>query len=134
MSMSPSVMSSRPTIIRSRVDFPHPDGPTRIRNSPSSMSMLTSFTAGKPSAYFLTMFFIWMAAISCLLLVGRGVQPLTAPLVSPATIFCWKSSTRITTGIVTITDAAAMGAVGWENWLAPREERQRGRAPVWPPR
>src|SRR6478752_1936632 len=63
ISISPEVMSSRPTIIRSSVDFPQPDGPTRIMNSPSATSMLTSFTAGKPSPYFLTMFFISMAAI-----------------------------------------------------------------------
>src|ERR1700760_4947437 len=60
---SPEVMSSRPTIIRSSVDFPQPDGPTRIMNSPSATSMDTSFTAGNPSPYFLTMFFISMAAI-----------------------------------------------------------------------
>src|SRR5689334_13378509 len=63
MTMSPSVMSSRPTIIRSSVDFPQPEGPTRIMNSPSATSMLTSFTAGNPSPYFLTMFFISMAAM-----------------------------------------------------------------------
>src|SRR3954465_15455219 len=63
MSMSPLVMSSSPTIIRSKVDFPHPDGPTRIMNSPSATSRLTSFTAGKPSPYLLTMFFIVIAAI-----------------------------------------------------------------------
>ena len=34
---SPSVMSSRPATIRSAVDFPQPDGPTRIMNSPSSI-------------------------------------------------------------------------------------------------
>ena len=56
-------MSSRPTIIRSSVDFPQPDGPTRMRNSPSATSMLTSLTAGKPSPYRLTMFFISMAAM-----------------------------------------------------------------------
>ena len=61
--MSPEVMSSRPTIIRSSVDFPQPEGPTRIMNSPSATSMLTSFTAGKPSPYCLTMFFISMAAM-----------------------------------------------------------------------
>ena len=61
--MSPEVMSSSPTIIRSSVDFPQPDGPTRIMNSPSATSMLMSFTAGKPSPYCLTMFFISMAAM-----------------------------------------------------------------------
>src|SRR3954467_4028415 len=62
--MSPLVMSSSPTIIRSSVDLPQPDGPTRIMNSPSAMSRLTSFTAGKPSPYCLTMWFIWISAIS----------------------------------------------------------------------
>src|SRR6478609_5286000 len=63
ISISPEVMSSRPTIIRSSVDFPQPDGPTRIMNSPSATSMLTSLTAGKPSPYCFTMFFISMEAI-----------------------------------------------------------------------
>ena len=56
-------MSSRPTIIRSSVDFPHPDGPTRIMNSPSAMSSETSFTAGNPSPYFLTTFFMVISAM-----------------------------------------------------------------------
>src|SRR4051812_39233284 len=72
MTMSPEVMSSRPTIIRSNVDLPQPDGPTRIMNSPSSTSIDTSLTAGKPSPYCLTMFFISMAAIgSTLHCAGR---------------------------------------------------------------
>src|SRR5215212_9919119 len=50
MMRSPSVMSSSPAIIRSAVDFPQPDGPTRIMNSPSDMSRLRSLTASKPSA------------------------------------------------------------------------------------
>src|SRR6478735_10941277 len=64
ITMSPLVMSSSPTIIRSSVDFPQPEGPTRIRNSPSATSMLMSLTAGKPSPYCLTMFFISMAAMA----------------------------------------------------------------------
>src|SRR3954454_8611433 len=73
MSMSPEVMSSRPTIIRSSVDFPQPDGPTRIISSPSRTSRLMSFTAGKPSPYRLTMFFISMRAMACVTpVVGRG--------------------------------------------------------------
>src|SRR5690242_17465685 len=70
--MSPEVMSSRPTIIRSSVDFPQPDGPTRIMNSPSATSIEMSFTAGKPSPYFLTMFFISMAAIGSTLHCAGG--------------------------------------------------------------
>src|SRR6476619_7664034 len=72
MRSSPSVMSSSPTIIRSSVDFPQPDGPTRIMNSPSSTSMLTLFTAGKPSPYFLTMFFMSMAAMCSTLHCAGG--------------------------------------------------------------
>src|SRR3954451_11878183 len=74
MTISPSVMSSRPTIIRRRVDFPHPEGPTRIMNSPSCTSMLTSFTALNPSPYVLTMFFMSMAAIESPL-YSAGRQP-----------------------------------------------------------
>src|SRR3954470_16926854 len=60
---SPSEISSSPAIIRSCVDFPQPEGPTRIMNSPSWTSMLTSLTAGKPSPYFFTMCSMSMAAI-----------------------------------------------------------------------
>src|SRR5215210_5997913 len=49
---SPSVMSSSPAIIRSAVDLPQPDGPTRIMNSPSAISRFRSLTASKPSANF----------------------------------------------------------------------------------
>src|SRR5215467_14226427 len=72
MIMSPEVMSSRPTIIRNSVDFPQPEGPTRIMNSPSATSMETSFTAGNPSPYCLTMFFISMAAIGSTLHCAGG--------------------------------------------------------------
>src|SRR5207237_3663426 len=41
MLTSPSVISSSPAIIRSKVDLPHPEGPTRTQNSPSAMSMST---------------------------------------------------------------------------------------------
>ena len=36
--ISPSVTFSNPAIIRNKVDFPHPDGPTITMNSPSSTS------------------------------------------------------------------------------------------------
>src|ERR1700740_2752945 len=35
----PAVGSSSPAMMLSSVDLPQPDGPTRIRNSPASMSM-----------------------------------------------------------------------------------------------
>src|SRR5215213_588486 len=56
------------------------------------------------------MLFISMEAMS---------QPFTAPLVRPATMRRWKSRTSATTGIVTITAAAAMDPVGSTNWEAP---------------
>src|SRR3989337_748370 len=37
MRISPPVASSRPAMVRSKVDLPQPDGPTRTTNSPSSM-------------------------------------------------------------------------------------------------
>jgi hypothetical protein len=47
---SPEVMSSRPAIMLSVVDFPHPDGPTRMMNSPSLMVSEKSCTAVAPPA------------------------------------------------------------------------------------
>src|SRR5215471_12640363 len=41
----PSVTSSRPAIIRSSVDLPQPDGPTRTRNSPLPIVRETLSTA-----------------------------------------------------------------------------------------
>src|SRR3954454_4326024 len=48
---SPSVSSSRPATIRSRVDLPHPDGPTRTMNSPSAISieMWSTATTSEPN-------------------------------------------------------------------------------------
>ena len=42
MRIRPSVTGSRPAMAFIRVDLPHPEGPTRIRNSPDSMARLTS--------------------------------------------------------------------------------------------
>src|SRR5215203_5969305 len=63
MTRSPSVTSSSPAIIRSAVDFPQPDGPTRIMNSPSLMSRFMPFTASKPSGYRLVTSFRTISAI-----------------------------------------------------------------------
>jgi hypothetical protein len=41
MRMSPLLTVSRPAIMRSSVDLPHPEGPTSTTNSPSSISTLT---------------------------------------------------------------------------------------------
>src|SRR4029453_5222041 len=40
MATVPDVISSRPASMRSSVDLPQPDGPTRTMNSPSWMSKL----------------------------------------------------------------------------------------------
>src|SRR6266545_1167325 len=45
MLMVPEVMSSSPAIIRSAVDLPHPDGPTKTMKSPSGMSSDNESTA-----------------------------------------------------------------------------------------
>src|SRR4051812_29987588 len=45
--IEPWSTSSRPASMRSEVDFPQPDGPTRTRNSPSAMSRLRRSTAGR---------------------------------------------------------------------------------------
>src|SRR5918994_7516676 len=60
----PSVMSSSPAIIRSAVDLPHPDGPTRMMNSPSPTSRLMCFTASVPSGNRLVTSSITISAIS----------------------------------------------------------------------
>src|SRR5919106_2030759 len=74
---SPSVMSSSPAIIRSAVDLPHPDGPTRIMNSPSPISRLICFTASVPSGNRLVTSSITISAISLspLSLHGARRQP-----------------------------------------------------------
>src|SRR5581483_9799791 len=43
--ISPEVISSNPAIMRSVVDLPQPDGPTRTTNSSSSISRSMPFTA-----------------------------------------------------------------------------------------
>ncbi|MOA35348.1 hypothetical protein D3C78_1567920 [compost metagenome] len=50
MAMSPLEMSSSPAIMFKSVDLPQPDGPTRIRNSPSSMAMLMPLSTSVPLA------------------------------------------------------------------------------------
>ena len=45
----PAVMSSRPATMFRVVDFPQPDGPTRMMNSPSAMVRLKLSTASAPS-------------------------------------------------------------------------------------
>src|SRR5215469_2736790 len=54
--ISPEVISSNPAIMRSVVDFPQPEGPTRTTNSSSSISRSMPFTAWTlPSNCFVTL-------------------------------------------------------------------------------
>src|SRR5579859_383745 len=80
---SPSVMSSRPAIMLSVVDLPQPDGPTRITNSPSAISRLTSLTASAPSGKRLVMWFRTISATGLsfgpLALDRAGCQPRDDP-------------------------------------------------------
>jgi hypothetical protein len=50
----PELSSSSPAIMRSRVDFPQPDGPTNTTNSWSAMSRLKRSTTLTPPSYTLT--------------------------------------------------------------------------------
>jgi hypothetical protein len=46
MCSAPSLMVSRPAIMRSRVDLPQPDGPTKTMNSPSAISRSMPWMTG----------------------------------------------------------------------------------------
>ncbi len=46
MAIEPAVISSSPAIMRSRVDLPHPEGPTRTTNSPSRIERSMSVSTG----------------------------------------------------------------------------------------
>src|SRR5918996_4095946 len=67
----PSVTSSSPTIMRSAVDFPDPDGPTMIMNSPSLTSNESRLTATVSFGNRRVMFSSWMSAMA-LSLHGAG--------------------------------------------------------------
>src|SRR4051812_30715955 len=63
MRNSPSLMSSSPTIMFNSVDFPQPEGPTRMKNSPSAMVKSAALTASVPSAKRLV---TWSTTISAM--------------------------------------------------------------------
>ena len=53
MIIEPLVGVSNPAIILSKVDFPHPDGPTITQKSPSLILIETSFiTVDFPKSFF----------------------------------------------------------------------------------
>src|SRR5215210_4368829 len=75
----PSLMSSSPTIMLRRVDFPQPEGPTRMKNSPSSTVKSAESTASVPSGNRLLTESTSMTAMRptsrALALDGTGRQP-----------------------------------------------------------
>src|SRR3990172_8929735 len=71
MRISPAVGSSSPAIIRRRVVFPHPDGPSRTRNSPSSVERSTPLTASTSPKCFV-MFLVSTVAMRYPLLVSSA--------------------------------------------------------------
>src|SRR5690606_3504568 len=80
MRSSPSVMSSRPAIMLSVVDFPQPDGPTRMMNSPSAISKFASSTPTVPSGYRVVMWSRTMSATFSALHCAGGQAGDDAPL------------------------------------------------------
>src|SRR5712691_9120637 len=66
MRIWPSVIDSSPASMRSAVDLPQPDGPTRTMNSLSATSTLKSFTTVTSAVYRFTTWSYVTDAISCL--------------------------------------------------------------------
>ena len=99
MARSPLVGRSSPAIMRSSVDLPQPDGPTKTTNSPSSISRLMSWmTSTAPNDFFTLVSLIW---------------PMEPPYFSPVPAMpvvmkrCRKMKTS-TTGIMVTTVMARM--------------------------
>src|SRR5262249_31893461 len=70
----PVVAASSPAMIRSSVDFPEPDGPTRTSISPSATSSAMSSSALTPPSNSLLTPASWMPSIANLLLLDRPTQ------------------------------------------------------------
>ena len=75
MAMLPALMSSSPASMRSSVDLPQPEGPTRTMNSPSAMSREMPCSTFVVPKSFLTS-----------RNATEAIRLFTAPLVSPATM------------------------------------------------
>src|SRR5262245_1060240 len=78
MTISPSVGTSKPASMRNSVVFPHPDGPSSAKNSPSKISRWTSCAAVTDLPKRIAM--CWMEMIGRLsmahcLLAGAGLEP-----------------------------------------------------------
>ena len=55
MEMRPAVVNSRPETMRSNVDLPQPDGPTKTTNSPEAMSRSISLITSTAPKFFRTL-------------------------------------------------------------------------------
>ena len=100
MRRSPAVMSSRPAISRSSVDFPQPEGPTKTTNSPSLDLEVDALDDLRRAEGFAD---VPESDISHL---TPRISPSPPPAVRPATILRWKTRTRTMSGTVTMTEAA----------------------------
>src|SRR5438552_10046219 len=78
--MRPRVGLSSPATQRSAVVFPHPDGPTRIMNSPSAIWSERSSRATAPPGKVLVRFWKTTSAIPLSLQPGGGDPPDEVPL------------------------------------------------------
>ena len=104
---SPAVGSTSPEIMLSVVVLPQPDGPTRIRNSPSRISRSMPLTAAKlPNS--LTRSLSTIPATGRSFLVRRG-QRRIMPKLKPFTRCFWMKMPRMTTGTVITVPIAACG-------------------------
>src|SRR5207302_1769129 len=68
----PEVGDSRPAMIRSSVDFPHPEGPTRTISSPSAASKVACAIAFPPN-------FLWGCSTSAHQIEGSPLADGAAP-------------------------------------------------------
>src|SRR4249920_1170004 len=73
IAISPLLIVSSPAIMLSRVDLPQPEGPTRIKNSPSSTSMLIPLSTSTEPKRLIT--FLIESAPMLSAFDGAGSQP-----------------------------------------------------------
>ena len=100
MAIDPEVMSSSPASIRSVVDFPHPDGPTRTRNSP-----LLDLQAEIAHSWCIVGRVALLNGFESY--VAQPRSPLTDPAVITSTRYRWKTMKSNTTGMLTRMEIAA---------------------------
>ena len=95
MRMSPEVASSSPASILSVVVLPHPEGPSRTTNSPSSTCRVRASTTTVAPNFLVT------------LTKSNVHQPFTAPSERPRTRWRWTASAKTRIGIMATTPGGA---------------------------